>query len=73
MKSKLQNKCTGSLLSGVLRSQRGSRSVSIKVDQLPTLAGLSLAGLFADRAGIDAFVLCECITGEAKEVHHAIA
>ncbi len=73
MGSKLQMKRSGELLRKVLRSQRDCRRASFNVDRMPTLAGLSLAGLFVDRAGLDAFVVGECIVSEAEEVRHAVA
>lgn len=73
MGSKLQMKRSGELLERVLRSQRDCRRASFNVDRMPTLAGLSLAGLFVDRAGLDAFVVGECIVSEAEEVRHAVA
>ena len=73
MGSKLQMKRSGDTLKKVLRSQRDCRRASFNVDRMPTLAGLSLAGLFVDRAGLDAFVVGECIVSEAEEVRHAVA
>lgn len=73
MGSKLQMKRSGELLRKVLRSQRDCRRASFNVERLPTLAGLSLAGLFVDGSGLDAFVAGECIVGEAEDVCHAVA
>lgn len=69
MRSKLQNKRSETLLLRALRSQRDRRRASFSPDRIPTFAGLSLAGLFADRAGLDAFVERDELAGNMEACH----
>lgn len=71
MWSKLKVKCSEGWFRNIPRSRSDRRRTSLNMEQLPALAGLSPAGLFADRAGLDAFVVGDCGTGKA-EVGRAI-